>query len=752
MKSTRQVPPSVHLPSESSPKGPITTWREHKLWVHLRILQGKLKRSVDLSAFTYQGHGDTSKRRDETVCQKSSSLCCRCSSIDVEGLFVDLDRQDMKKLMTLGKLGVKAELSTCSLCRLFYAVRIQGSVQTKKYALYCIDPPDPYHIKDGTVLAVAREVKFGLDSQHGYTFMMTTLGDGAFCGFIACSSASRTAPHISSLRAQSIDAISIDFDIIRGWIEHCGQEHTKQCTQVESSASSLKELKLIDCKQRRIVPALPTYEYSALSYVWGTSRSGDDRCIHNELPTTLPRTIEDALKVSKVLGLRYIWIDRYCINQENDVEKQIQIQQMDLIYRNAFVTIVAAAGTDPYFGLPGVGATPRTPQANAWVGGRCLVSTLPDPRTLIKASKWMHRAWTYQESFFSTRRIVFTEQQVYYECRTGLAFETIASPSEWPSGIFDNQRGHEEHSPWEICSRLTDYCGRELSASSDAIRAFEGIFHNFKNRKFPVHQYLGIPIMPAVITAQRKFRDGIRSRSEAFAAGLSWCNIASGTRRTLFPTWSWAGWTVPINYENEPCKNGLELENERQLRIFIENNDGSLSDIDEQSDVSLDMGIPGSSSKFIHVEAWTIPIDVQHFPDEINAWIDLSEAHRCNGNVSGYFAVFQDDNQTLRIPLFSLYQPHDKGYATQQSYAPEFQHGSLLGIVLGGCESLTSRSNPKTVFVMIVREQEHHYERVGHMQLKYHAYQSLTTKGPLTSVIPWPLCFRLKKRRTIRLG
>ncbi|KAH6839650.1 heterokaryon incompatibility protein-domain-containing protein [Alternaria rosae] len=190
-----------------------------------------------------------------------------------------------------------------------------------------------------------------------------------------------------------------------------------RCRNSCKSSCRSRKLKLIDCEQRRIVPALPTYDYSALSYVWGTSRSGDDRCVHNELPTTLPRTIEDALKASKLLGLRYIWIDRYCIDQDNDVEKQIQIQQMDLIYQNAFVTIVAAAGTDPYFGLPGVGATPRTPQPSAWVGGQCLVSTLPDLQTLIKASRWWHRAWTYQESFFSTRRIVFTEQQVYYECR-----------------------------------------------------------------------------------------------------------------------------------------------------------------------------------------------------------------------------------------------------------------------------------------------------------------------------------------------
>jgi hypothetical protein len=229
---------------------------------------GKRKRSVDLSATIYQRHGDTSKTFEEMVCQESSSLCSRCLSIDVEGLFVDLERQHMKKLMTLGELGVEAELSSCSLCRLFHAVRIQGSARVKNYALYCIEPPDPYHASNGTVLAVARD-KFGLGAEYGYMLMHATLEDGASCGFIACSSASRPAPHIKSLRAQSIHAISIDFDIIRGWIQHCGREHTKQCTQVESSASSLKELKLIDCEQRRIVPALPTYEYSALSYVWG---------------------------------------------------------------------------------------------------------------------------------------------------------------------------------------------------------------------------------------------------------------------------------------------------------------------------------------------------------------------------------------------------------------------------------------------------------------------------------------------------
>jgi len=37
MRLTRQVPPCVHLPSQSFPKGLTTRWSEHVLWMHPRI-------------------------------------------------------------------------------------------------------------------------------------------------------------------------------------------------------------------------------------------------------------------------------------------------------------------------------------------------------------------------------------------------------------------------------------------------------------------------------------------------------------------------------------------------------------------------------------------------------------------------------------------------------------------------------------------------------------------------------------------
>ena len=428
-------------------------------------------------------------------------------------------------------------------------MKIQGddNLEDEDYALYSTSPPSPSASDAGSVVAVAR----GASKCRQRSSWFKVMFKGKSSGFIASSMASGSAPHIYSLRARSIDARSIDFDIIRGRMRLCIGKHMKQCVQAAPSTLDLKDLKLIDCEQRRIIQALPSNKYSALSYVWGTNGFGNnDRSIHNKLPTTLPQTIEDALKVTKELDLRYIWIDRYCINQDDDAEKQIQIQQMDLIYQNAFITIVAAAGTDPHFGLPGIG-TSRDLQKKAWIKGTCLVSIFPDLKETIKTSKWIQRAWTYQESFFSTRRLVFTTKQVYYECRGVVAYETVDNFEETTYSHMFNAASHSEHHPWRICHHLSAYSWRELSVEADAIRAFEGVFNNFKRKRFPVRQFLGVPIMPAVIRGpsggQKPAR---RSRSEAFAAGLSWINSASRTRRTQFTTWSWAGWTAPFVYSN----------------------------------------------------------------------------------------------------------------------------------------------------------------------------------------------------------
>jgi hypothetical protein len=87
-----------------------------------------------------------------------------------------------------------------------------------------------------------------------------------------------------------------------------------------------------------------------------------------------------------------------------------------------------------------------------------LVSTLQDPRAQILSVEWSSRGWTYQEGVLSNRKLVFTDHQVYWECRGMATQESIYLPlhlvhersgrrmeSYMLSGVFqgkDNHRGY----------------------------------------------------------------------------------------------------------------------------------------------------------------------------------------------------------------------------------------------------------------------------------------------------------------------
>ena len=380
-----------------------------------------------------------------------------------------------------------------------------------------------------------------------------------------------------------------------------------------------ENLKLIDCKERRLVRSQGSETYSALSYVWGPSGYHDEKPLSDgRLPKALPRTIEDALNVTQELGLRFVWIDRYCIDQDEEGEQYAQIRQMDLIYRNAHITIVAATGDSPRFGLPGVSSTQRLPQSDAWIGEQHLVSMFPHPANPIRNSKWAQRAWTFQEEYFSCRCLVFTEHQVYFECRAGAASESFADFGDrnyyskilWTS----NPR---ENSPWDIWDLLSEYCWRGLSLESDAIHAFEGVFNSFRNRDHPVYHFQGIPIIPSYVNgAGGDAIPSSRGRTEGFALGLCWRSRSPGTRRRVFPTWSWAGWATAIKRGSLGWNYRKERRDEQQPLIFVERLDGSLSNFEDTDTFSLATNSPRLFGRFIHLEAWTIALDIRYVPEE----------------------------------------------------------------------------------------------------------------------------------------
>lgn len=76
------------------------------------------------------------------------------------------------------------------------------------------------------------------------------------------------------------------------------------------------------------------------------------------------------------------------------------------------MTIIAAAGNDPRYGLPGV--------------SREVIENLPFTRlndwhkktALIHNFRWASRAWTFQEDYLSQRKLFFTDAGLVYICHT----------------------------------------------------------------------------------------------------------------------------------------------------------------------------------------------------------------------------------------------------------------------------------------------------------------------------------------------
>ena len=231
--------------------------------------------SSKLPVHTLQGNPLSSGKEGE-----EDTLCARCASLDIKKLFAPWSKcpkgSPPRHLVDLGELGRAVELPSCSLCQLFNAVKLDLGGHTpreKTFALYSTRPPFPFTEKYSSVLTV-------LDSENGKLRGMSVLEkEAAYRGFIACVTPSEpTTEVIFSPPARRLETDSIDVGVLRGWLYLCRKTHESQCFSIPPEGKMPRGLKLIDCKQRRVVEVPPEsqHQYAALSYVWGASFFGDD--------------------------------------------------------------------------------------------------------------------------------------------------------------------------------------------------------------------------------------------------------------------------------------------------------------------------------------------------------------------------------------------------------------------------------------------------------------------------------------------
>jgi len=210
-------------------------------------------------------------------------------------------------------------------------------------------------------------------------------------------------------------------------------------------------INVINCQSRRVVPAPPNRRYLCLSYVWGLSATSSTSAGQAEFP----RTISDAIVVTLMLGYEFLWVNRYCINQNDPKEKHNQILQIDKIYRNAQACIVAAAGKDPNHGLPGVSLPRHRSKPVCRLDGMTVTLFRDDGSLLhdIGKSRWAERGWTFQEILFSRRRLYFTDTRCYTNAvvnvtvRSGFRLSPVLLRWKLQSSAYSGLQHRSQHRP-----------------------------------------------------------------------------------------------------------------------------------------------------------------------------------------------------------------------------------------------------------------------------------------------------------------
>jgi hypothetical protein len=133
------------------------------------------------------------------------------------------------------------------------------------------------------------------------------------------------------------------------WLQDCTEGKGKH-GECPKPAQTELPTRVIDVQEMRLhCPSPETYgRWVSLSHCWGGSSPvqttlGNLDSHMARLPDPLPQTFADAVTVTKMLGLRYLWIDSLCIIQDSQEDWVHESAHMAKVYENAFVTISADA-------------------------------------------------------------------------------------------------------------------------------------------------------------------------------------------------------------------------------------------------------------------------------------------------------------------------------------------------------------------------------------------------------------------------
>lgn len=290
----------------------------------------------------------------------------------------------------------------------------------------------------------------------------------------------------------------------------------------------------------------------------------------------------DAIRVCRVLGLRYLWIDSLCIQQDGDgTDWEEQSEEMSHIFGNSWLTICAPASKSCLEGfLDHIDRHSRTIQieyiakdsrqaqgsfflrlytkdGEAGEHRNDVVMKLAPLIRDLECSTWNRRGWVFQERILSPRLLYFGARMIHFQHGDHVISE---DGSSMDGDFFDPTLLSSSYCPTDLLQQLkaiqnqgvfiTDLWYRMITLISPS---------NFTDRR---------DIFPAVAGIARRVHEFTKHRylaglwEEDLCCGLLWTPTTLGVREleprlipaslgqllrtirkstnSIAPSWSWA--------------------------------------------------------------------------------------------------------------------------------------------------------------------------------------------------------------------
>lgn len=294
------------------------------------------------------------------------------------------------------------------------------------------------------------------------------------------------------------------FALARHWLAVCFCDHV--FCRVESSSFRPRLLIDVNTSDSDTVrlddvtnhPEEQPWTYVALSYCWGGDQVG--KTLTTNLADRLQRfsvreqdkTIGDAVKVTRQLGIQYLWVDALCIVQDDPLDKAREIGRMHEVYQRAILTISASRAQSSKEGFLRT-CTPNFSQRLRYKGPGCgaegsVIASIMAPNASLSTEPINTRGWTLQEHLLSRRKLIFGTYGLKWSCEYLHEFDGFQEDQQWAMT--------------EEMARLSSNNG----AYASRVLTWHEIVAKFRERHLTAHEDR-LPAVGAVAAAYKRLRD-----------------------------------------------------------------------------------------------------------------------------------------------------------------------------------------------------------------------------------------------------